>query len=229
MATKPEQARLGVKAPELQISEWAQGPAIRFEQLRGRVILVEVFQLNCPGCFLYALPQAIALHQSYAKLGLTVLGLATAFEDFDKNTLENLIALTTSGRLVGETFRALEARSLTEQDCWLNRLPFPVAMDQLVPAEQPVNEDNVERFIQAKIPDFRHQPITFQHRIREQIKSYLQKLEYHAQSFELFDLQGTPSQLLIDKLGILRACRFGEFPDLESQIQGLLAEPESVV
>ncbi len=225
----PKPARLDEKAPELRISEWVQGSAVSFEQLRGRVVLVEVFQLNCPGCFLYALPKAISLHQTYAEQGLTVLGLATAFEDFDKNTLENLIALTASGRVVGETLRALRARALTEQDCWLSRLPFPVAMDQLLPAEQPVSEDNVEHFIQAKIPEFGRQPIAFQQRIRQQVTNYLQKLEFHALSFELYDLQGTPSQLLIDKHGLLRASRFGDFPDLESQIQRLLAEPESTI
>jgi hypothetical protein len=31
-----------------------------------KVVLVEAFQVNCPGCFFYALPQAISLYEKYA-------------------------------------------------------------------------------------------------------------------------------------------------------------------
>ncbi|MDD1641142.1 MAG: TlpA family protein disulfide reductase, partial [Methylococcaceae bacterium] len=49
-------AQLGQKAPLLSLSDWVQGEPVNFDQLSGRVVLVEVFQVNCPGCFLYALP-----------------------------------------------------------------------------------------------------------------------------------------------------------------------------
>lgn len=44
-------AQIGRKAPLLQVSDWVQGVPLNFDQLSGRVLLVEVFQLNCPGLF----------------------------------------------------------------------------------------------------------------------------------------------------------------------------------
>ena len=219
-------ARLGELAPALAIAEWVQGQPVNFESLRGQVVLVEVFQVNCPGCFLYALPQAIALHQRYADQGLTVLGVATAFEDFGKNTTENLRRLLETGELIGETLKALSTQGLTNKGCWTERLPFPVGMDELRKTKQPVTADHVEQFILEKIPNFAQQPVGYQHKIRQQILNYLQTLEYQAVTFERFALQGTPSHILVDKSGVLRNCRFGYFEDLETQIQALLAETQ---
>ena len=44
-------AKLEEKAPLLQISDWVQGEPTNLDQLIGRVVLIEVFQVNCPGCF----------------------------------------------------------------------------------------------------------------------------------------------------------------------------------
>ncbi|MDD1626814.1 MAG: redoxin domain-containing protein, partial [Methylococcaceae bacterium] len=113
-------AQIGQKAPLLQVSDWVQGEPCVFDQLSGRVVLLEVFQVNCPGCFLYALPQAIDLYQRYSDQGLSVFGVATAFEDFDKNNLENLTRLIEKGEVVGETHRMLSQQGKLIAD----RLPF---------------------------------------------------------------------------------------------------------
>ncbi len=86
----------------LELGEVLQGEA----SLRTRT-LVLVFQVNCPGCFLHALPTAEAIHQERDRLGLSVLAVSTAFEDFSLNTVENTRALVESGTLVGETKRHL--------------------------------------------------------------------------------------------------------------------------
>jgi glutathione peroxidase-family protein len=78
------------EAPNLSVSEWIQGKPTNIDKERGNVVLVEVFQVNCPGCFTHGIPQAIDMHMKYYRDGLRVLGVATAFEDFDKNTLDNL-------------------------------------------------------------------------------------------------------------------------------------------
>ena len=70
---------MGKKALLLHLSDWVQGQPTNLDQLLGRVVLIEVFQVNCPGCFLYSLPQAIDLHQRYYDKGLSVIGMATAF------------------------------------------------------------------------------------------------------------------------------------------------------
>ncbi len=64
--------------------------------------LMLIFQINCPGCFIYALPLAAKLHEQY-KDRINVLGLSTAFEDFELNTAENTKKLLQSGEMVGVT------------------------------------------------------------------------------------------------------------------------------
>ena len=217
-------AQLGQKAPLLSLSDWIQGEPLNFDQLSGRVVLVEVFQVNCPGCFLYALPQAIDLYQRYSDHGLSVLGVATAFEDFDKNNLENLTHLIENGNVVGETLRVLSQQGKLIAGRVPFRIPFAVAMDRLQKRQRDVTQDEIEIFINQRIPDFEQQTETYQQKIRQQVQHYFQSLTYHAETFELFELKGTPSHILVDKQGLLRDCTFGTHPDLEARILELLQE-----
>ncbi len=57
-------AQIGQKAPQLSVSAWVQGMELNFDQLLGQVVLVEVFQVNCPGCFLEPV-QDLTLGVSY--------------------------------------------------------------------------------------------------------------------------------------------------------------------
>lgn len=216
--------KLGRMAPALAVSDWVRGPAVQLQQLRGRVILIEFFQVNCPGCFLYSLPQAIDIYQRYAELGLQVLGVATAFEDFSVNTPQNLRRLLENDELVGETLRALSESGDTQHGRWRYRIPFPVAMDRLIKTELPITERDVNRFIREKLPDFQHQPPQNQQMIKQRVFDHLQALEFHAETFERFQLKGTPSQVLIDKQGVVRVSQFGAYPNLESDIRQMLAE-----
>ena len=213
--------------PSLAVSCWVQGEPINLSQLFGHVVLLEVFQVNCPGCFLYSLPQAVDLHYRYGDQGLVVIGIATAFEDFDKNTLENLRSLIDSGRVIGETSRMLSEHQQLQDGRWPVRLPFPIAMDHLIPADNRVTPDAVESLIQQKLPGFTNQPVAHQNRTREQTTAYPANLQYYAETFERFALKGTPSQILIDKQGIQRFSQFGFYSELEHDIQDLLNEPAS--
>jgi hypothetical protein len=217
-------AQIGQKAPSLQVSDWVQGEPCVFDQLSGRVVLVEVFQVNCPGCFLYALPQAVDLYQRYSDHGLSVLGVATAFEDFDKNNLENLTRLIEKGEVVGETHRMLSQQGKLIADRLPFRIPFPVAMDRLQKRQADITQDEIAAFINQRIPNFEQQTETWQQKIRQQVEHYFQSLTYHAETFEIFNLQGTPSYILVDKQGLLRDCGFGTNPDLEERVLGLLRE-----
>jgi len=217
-------AQIGQKAPLLQVSDWVQGEPCVFDQLSGRVVLLEVFQVNCPGCFLYALPQAIDLYQRYSDQGLSVFGVATAFEDFDKNNLENLTRLIEKGEVVGETHRMLSQQGKLIADRLPFRIPFPVAMDRLQKRQANITQDEIAAFINQRIPNFEQQTETWQQKIRQQVEHYFQSLTYHAETFELFDLKGTPSHILVDKQGLLRDCGFGTHPDLEERVLALLRE-----
>jgi AhpC/TSA family len=212
---------IGQKAPEFIVSDWVQGEPSTIAQLSGRVILLEVFQVNCPGCFLYSLPEAIALHQQYHSQGLSVIGIATAFEDFDKNTLENLRLLVETGRVIGETCRMLENQNLLKEGRLPFSIPFPLAMDSLVKREG-VLENEIDGFIQLHIPHFESLPDALQQINRQQISNYLEKQIYRPSTFNLYALKGTPSQILIDRKGRLREVNFGNHPDLEGRVIGLL-------
>jgi thiol-disulfide isomerase/thioredoxin len=217
-------AQLGQKAPLLSLSDWVQGEPVNFDQLSGRVVLVEVFQVNCPGCFLYALPQAVDLYQRYSDHGLSVLGVATAFEDFDKNNLKNLTRLIENGEVIGETLLVLSQQGKLVAGRLPFRISFPVAMDRLQKRQAGVDPNEIETFINQRIPDFEQQPETYRQKIRQQVQLYFQSLTYHAETFELFDLKGTPSHILVDKHGMLRDCAFGAHPDLEEHVLELLRE-----
>ncbi len=217
-------ARIGEKAPLLSVSDWVQGEPCTLGQLAGKVVLIEVFQVNCPGCFLYSLPQAIDLYQRYSNSGLAVIGVATAFEDFDKNNLANLIRLVENSEVIGETQRLLSLQGNLAGGRWPHRIPFPVAMDRLNKREQDMSDDEITAFIKARIPNFEQQAHSYQQQIRRQAQNYFQSLTYHAETFEGYDLQGTPSHILVDKQGILRECAFGAYPELEARILQLLNE-----
>ena len=100
-------AMIGQKVPNFGVSEWVQGIPTNFDKEKDHIVLVEVFQVNCPGCFLYGIPEAINIYNKYRDDGVRVLGIATAFEDFDKNTFENLKMLAETGEVIGETQKAL--------------------------------------------------------------------------------------------------------------------------
>ena len=217
-------AKTGKKAPPLQVSDWAQGEPTNFDQLVGNVVLIEVFQVNCPGCFLYSLPQAIDLHQRYYDKGLTVLGLATAFEDFDKNTLDNLKLLLNENKVIGETQRVLEDNKQLIEDRLAYHIPFPVAMDKISKQQKEITDIEVSTFINQHIPDFLNQTNEQKTQIQRQAFNYLQSRLYTAETFNLYKLQGTPSHIIVDKKGNLKACEFGHFSDLEWLLTALLQE-----
>ena len=119
-------ARIGYKAPNLSVFRMGTRTT-NIDKERGNVVLVEVFQVNCPGCFTHGIPQAIDMYMKYRDSSLRVLGLATAFEDFDKNTLENLKLLLATGQVIGEPSKVLAQCGLLQLGNKLSyKIPFPV-------------------------------------------------------------------------------------------------------
>lgn len=153
---------LGV-APELDVSEWVgEPPAETLAGLRGRVVLVEAFQMLCPGCVSHGLPLAKKVRATFGG-EVVVLGLHTVFEHHEAMTVAALRAFM-----------------------YEYRITFPVAVDR---------------------PQGVGLPATM----------------------ELYRLQGTPTALLIDKAGHLRANAFGTVDELSlgAHLGSLLAEPDS--
>jgi thiol-disulfide isomerase/thioredoxin len=216
---------IGAKAPNLQVTTWVQGKPTNISNEKGNVVLVEVFQVNCPGCFLYSIPETIDIYRKYKDKGLTVLGLATAFEDFDKNSLENLQKLLSTGEVIGETYRAFSSTGqLKDQNKLPYKIPFPVAMDMLVKHSGILTESKIMDFIEANIPTFRSYPEKDRQILIERVKQYLHSKQYSAKTFEEYALRGTPSVILIDRTGILRGTYFGSDGHLEGAVEELIRQ-----
>jgi thiol-disulfide isomerase/thioredoxin len=217
-------AVIGEKCPNLGVSEWVQGAPTNIDQEKDKIVVVEVFQVNCPGCFMHAIPEAIDIYNKYKDDGVRVLGIATAFEDFDLNTLDNLKMLAETGEVVGETKKALSMYGQLQENKLPFKIPFPLGMDNLTKTSGEISQDQIMKFIYAQLPEFDSQPEDYRNQIIQRVKDHLKSKEYSAETFEKFALQGTPSTILIDRKGILRDVSFGQSGQLDHMIQKLIAE-----
>ncbi len=155
-------------APELTVSAWLNTDnAPTLIGLRGKVILIEAFQILCLGCVSHGLPQAKKVFETFNEDDVAVLGLHTVFEYHSAQGTTDAL-----GAFLREY-----------------RIPFPVGIDQ--PS------------------DTGPLPVTM----------------------TTYRMQGTPTQLLINRQGQLRAQRFGAVDDLRlgMEIGALVAESAEVV
>ncbi len=95
-------------APALQVERWFNTPApITLDALRGKVVVLEAFQMLCPGCVSHGLPQAMRIRSTFADEQVAVIGLHAVFEHHQAMTAVALQAF------------------LHEY-----RIPFPVGIDR---------------------------------------------------------------------------------------------------
>jgi len=216
--------QIGQKAPNLKVSKWVQGMDTNLDKQNDNIVVVEVFQVNCPGCFMYGIPESIEIYNKYGSEGVSVLGMATAFEDFDKNTIENLQLLLETGEAVGETKKMLSQYGESQGGKISYKIPYPVAMDSLIKQSGDVTKEKMDSLIKNQIPNFDTQPENYKNQIYDRVRNYFMSKEFSAETFEMYSLQGTPSSILVDRKGILRDISFGQNGLLESKIQNLLNE-----
>jgi len=172
-----------------------------------------------------AIPDAIKIYEKYKDEGVRVLGLATAFEDFDKNNLDNLKMLVETGEVVGETKSALAQYGQLQEGNRLSfKIPFPLGMDNLTKSADEITQEKILEFIYPQIPDFDSKPENYRKDIIQRVKDHMRSKEYSAETFENFSLQGTPSAILVDRKGILRDVSFGQTGHIDGMIQKLLSE-----
>lgn len=148
-------------APPLLTSGWLNtGKPLDIPDFKGRVLVIEAFQMLCPGCVSHGLPQAQRISQAFPSDQLAVIGLHTVFEHHE-----------------AQGTRAALAAFVHEY-----RLGFPIGIDQ--------QDGSV--------------PVTM----------------------TAYNMQGTPTLVVIDRAGLRRFQRFGHIDDLSlgSIVGTLLSE-----
>ena len=111
--------------PKLDVVEWINTPhPIQLADVRGRVVVLHAFQMLCPGCVQYGIPQAERIVRTFSSKDVVVLGLHTVFEHHDVMTPAALRAFASEYRMsmpigidrpaeegsVPRTMRALQLR-----------------------------------------------------------------------------------------------------------------------
>lgn len=81
------------KPPEITASHWLNADKkVTLKAQKGKVVIVVVCQMTCPGSQKHGLPQAMRLRRAFADSEVSVLGLHMAFEKFDQQTPDKIEA-----------------------------------------------------------------------------------------------------------------------------------------
>ena len=172
---------------DLKFSEIVQG---RFSP--GELNLMMVMQVNCPGCFLYGIPEMIKLFNHY-KESVSFFALSTAFEDFELNTLENTKRLVEDGHMVGETRKAFQQRGHDRNPF---AIPFTVMVDAMVEKEELHHPKFAAHIVGGRAE------LVLAHEKDEWTNSlinHFSNFEKCGYTFAANLLQGTPTFVLFDK------------------------------
>lgn len=79
-------------APEWSVERWFNsGADLTLTDLRGQVVVIEAFQMLCPGCVSHGLPQAQRIQAVFGR-DVQVIGLHTVFEHHEAMTPVSLEA-----------------------------------------------------------------------------------------------------------------------------------------
>lgn len=185
----------------LEIGEVLQGD-FRLRSLN----LLFVFQVNCPGCFLYGFPVVNNIHRKYGGEDFAVLGLSTAFEDFEFNTAANARLLLEEKKTVGATSAALGHAGA--ESVYAQPIKFPVAVDRLSTGAELANDDNVESVCRTRA-EYNHADEAEKIRRRQRVAAHLRSVPKASATFTLNQMPGTPSFFLFDENFVLLDGWFG--------------------
>lgn len=79
------------RPPEITAARWLNSEGKRtLKEERGKVVVVAIWQLTCPGSQKYGLPQAMRLRAAFDEKEVAVFGLHMAFEKFAEQTPEKV-------------------------------------------------------------------------------------------------------------------------------------------
>jgi len=81
-------------APGWEVSEWFNSKGFDLVELKGRVVVIEFFQLWCPGCNAFSIPLLKEWHGTFegelATGALKIVSIHTVFEGFDYQSPDRL-------------------------------------------------------------------------------------------------------------------------------------------
>lgn len=199
----------------LNIQELVQG-----EFILNKVNIAFVFQVNCPGCFIYGIPLVNSLYQSFHN-DVSFIGVATAFEDFEYNNEVNLKLLLDDGTLVGATKKYYITNYGLSN--YSEKINFPVAFDRITTSEQLINSDKIELICNA-LPNFPDFSKTEKEILVAKIKSHYVEMPLIAETFTLNQLRGTPSFIIFDDEYTILGQHFGHINEdiLKSRLEHFL-------
>lgn len=80
---------VGKPAPALEIGEWVAGKGVTLDGLKGKVVLLELFQIVAPENA-DAHPHVVAWQKKFGEQGLQAVGLAVVLEMKNIQTLEDI-------------------------------------------------------------------------------------------------------------------------------------------
>jgi peroxiredoxin len=67
--------------PDWSADQWFNtDKPLSLKELRGKVVVIEAFQMLCPGCVSHGLPLAQTIHDTFPAADVAVIGLHTVFE-----------------------------------------------------------------------------------------------------------------------------------------------------
>ena len=78
-------------APEWVVSQWINSKPLSLTELKGKVVIVEFFQLWCPGCNRFSIPLMLDWEKKYEDNdNIQLVSIHTVFEGHDYQTPERL-------------------------------------------------------------------------------------------------------------------------------------------
>ena len=91
LTEKAEAGSSGNQAPEWVISEWINSNGLTLAGLRGKVVVIDFFQLWCPGCNKFSGPLMEKWNQQYSgRKDIQLVGIHTVFEGHSQQTPKRL-------------------------------------------------------------------------------------------------------------------------------------------
>jgi len=85
---------VGMLAPEWDIAEWINSEPVRLSDLKGQVVVIDFFQLWCPGCKSFSIPLTLQWEKDFANEiandQMKIVSIHTVFEGHQHQTIERL-------------------------------------------------------------------------------------------------------------------------------------------